>query len=148
MKSKMIREDSMHACRYSYVHCNALMVVQCHCLSVSVIQQFIILQLMVSLMKCSTQVDDSVDSRLDDEDVCQLENFVHPMMAKQEVAEREPGSFFTAPLTSVAMKPDMVGDIEDMFDLNERLSSPEYERYRSFRRLSVLDEVGSVCNHH
>ena len=103
---------------------------------------------MVSLMKNSTQVDDSVDWRLDDEDVCQLENFVHPMMAKQEVAEREPGSFFTAPLTSVAMKPDMVGDMEDMFDLNERLSSPEYERYRSFRRLSVLDEVGSVCNHH
>ena len=103
---------------------------------------------MVSLMKFSTQVDDSVDWRLDDEDVCQLENFVHPMMAKQEVAEREPNSFFTAPLTSVAMKPDMVGDMEDMFDLNERLSSPEYERYRSFRRLSVLDEVGSVCNHH
>ena len=117
----------------------------CHHPTVHYILQF---HLMVSLMKFSTQVDDSVDWRLDDEDVCQLDNFVHPMMAKQEVAEREPGSFFTAPLTSVAMKPDMVGDMEDMFDLNERLSSPEYERYRSFRRLSVLDEVGSVCNHH
>ena len=116
----------------------------CHHPTVHYILQF---HLMVSLMKFSTQVDDSVDWRLDDEDVCQLDNFVHPM-AKQEVAEREPGSFFTAPLTSVAMKPDMVGDMEDMFDLNERLSSPEYERYRSFRRLSVLDEVGSVCNHH
>ena len=102
---------------------------------------------MLSLMKCSAQVDDSVDWRLVDEDACHLVNFAHPM-TKQEEAEREPNSFFTAPLTSVAMRPDMVGDIEDIFDLNERLSSPEYERYRSFRRLSVLDEVGSGCNHH
>ena len=38
----------------------------------------------------------------------------------------------------------MMADMEDIFDFNERLSSPEYERYRSFRRLSVLDEVSLV----
>ena len=87
-------------------------------------------------------MDDYSNWRLEDGEGCGLENFVHTMEELEEFAQAKRG---LGARSSMSVKPCMVpGDMEDIFDFNERMSSPEYERYRSFRRLSVLDEVSSV----
>ena len=78
-------------------------------------------------------MDDYSNWRLESGEGCGLENFVHTMEELEEFAQAKRGKPCVVP-----------GDMEDIFDFNERMSSPEYERYRSFRRLSVLDEVSSV----
>ena len=85
---------------------------------------------------------DCSEWRLEDGEGCGLESFVHTMEDLEEFANARRG------LGARSVKPCMMGDMEDIFDFNERLSSPEYERYRSFRRLSVLDEVSLVVNQH
>ena len=70
---------------------------------------------------------------------------MHTMEELEEFAQAKRGLGARSARSSMSVKPCMVpGDMEDIFDFNERLSSPEYERYRSFRRLSVLDEVSLV----
>ena len=85
----------------------------------------------------SVQVEDYSDWRLEDGEGWGLENFVHTMEELEEFAH-------SSKRACLSRKACMVGDMEDIFDFNERLASPEYERYRSFRRLSVLDEVSLV----
>ena len=73
---------------------------------------------------------------------------MHTMEELEEFAQARRGFDFLSggnTRNPTDRKPSMMmADMEDIFDFNERLSSPEYERYRSFRRLSVLDEVSLV----
>ena len=107
----------------------------------------------IALAKDSVQVDDCSDWRLEDGEGCGLENFVHTMEELEEFAQAKRGLDFLSgggnTRTPADVKPSMMmmADMEDIFDFNERLSSPEYERYRSFRRLSVLDEVSLVSQY-
>ena len=69
-----------------------------------------------------------------------MDDFVQTMEELEEFAQAKRGLGFLGG-SSKSVKP---GDMEEIFDFNERLTSPDYERYRSFRRLSVLDEVSIV----
>ena len=87
-------------------------------------------------------MDGCSDWRLEDGEGCGLDDFVQTMEELEEFAQAKRGLGFLGGSTK-SVKPS-IGDMEEIFDFNERLSSPDYERYRSFRRLSVLDEVSIV----